>query len=178
MIARVLVCAAVSLLLTHMAGATGAAVKTAVTGAHAHDAKDEPRPYDKKAKAWADVDAAFARARRSGKHVVLAMGANWCHDSRSLAAKFESPEFRTLIEDSFEVVYVDVGQKNRNIDIAQVYGIDEIVGTPTVLVLSPQGKLLNASTAPTWRNAASRSLDDALIYFRAYAGGPVLEAKP
>jgi len=176
MIGRLLASAALSLVISHIAGAAEARVSDGK--AHADSAHNEPRPFDKKAIAWDDVDAAFAQARRSGKRVILAMGANWCHDSRSLAAKFATDEFQTLINDNYELVYVDVGRKNRNIDIAQAYGIEAIVGTPTVLILSPQGKLLNASTAPTWRNAASRTTEDALVYFQAYAGGDVLEGAP
>ena len=176
MIGRLLASAMLSLIIAHIASAADA--RAGQGTAHEDSAHNEPRPYDKKAKAWDDVDAAFARARRSGKRVILAMGANWCHDSRSLAAKFETPAFQALIEGSYELVYVDVGKKNRNIDIAQAYGIDDIVGTPTVLILSPKGDLLNASTAPTWRNAASRTVDDALVYFQAYAGGEVLDGTP
>jgi hypothetical protein len=40
-----------------------------------------------------------------------------------------------------------------------------IKGTPTVLILSPDGMLLSKKGAPTWRKAASRS-EDAI--FRAF----------
>ena len=176
MIGRLLASAMLSLVIAHIASAADA--RGSKGTAHSEPTYKEPRPFNKKAKAWDDVDAAFARARRNGKRVILAMGANWCHDSRSLGAKFETPAFQSLIADSYELVYVDVGHKSRNIDIAQAYGIDEIVGTPTVLILSSDGDLLNGSTAPTWRNAASRTVDDALVYFQAYAGGDVLDAAP
>lgn len=178
MIGRFLVSTVISVAVAYMAGAVEARVAAAGHGGAETGAHKEPRPYDKSAEAWSDVDAAFSRARRSGKRVILAMGANWCHDSRSLAAKFQTPVFETLISKHYELVYIDVGQKNRNKDIARFYGIDDIVGTPTVLILSEDQELLNKSTAPTWRNAASRSLDDTLLYFTAYAGGAVIEGKP
>jgi len=174
MIARLLLSTVISVLVVQIANVANA--KLAENGHH-DSAASEPRPYDKKAKAWQDVDATFSRARRSGKRVLLVMGANWCHDSRALAAQFEKPAFQTLINDNYELVYVDVGQKNRNIDIAQVYGIDDIVGTPTVLILDAKGALLNAETAPTWRNAASRSEAEVMTYFTAYADGEIVEAE-
>ena len=134
-----------------------------------HAAHDEPRPYDKSADARTDVKAAMARANVSGKMALIVMGANWCHDSRGLAAQFEKPKFQTLIKDHYDLVYVDVGQKDRNIDIAQDFGVDKIVGTPTVFVVSGQGEVLNLDTAPTWRNAASRSESEIYTYFRGFA---------
>ena len=70
-----------------------------------------------------------------------------------------------MLKTKYEVVYVDVGHRDRNIDIAQRFGIEKIKGTPTVLVLSSQGALLNPKSAPTWRNAASRDEADIYAYF-------------
>lgn len=125
----------------------------------------EPRPYDPAAKAQDDIDAALFAASEDGKMIIVAMGGNWCHDSRSLAAQFEKPRFQKLLSENFHLVYVDVGRKDRNIDIANKFGLDEIVGTPTVFVLSSTGDVLNFETAPTWRNAANRSEDEIWIYF-------------
>lgn len=138
---------------------------------------EELTPYDKSANARADLNAALDRARARGTRVLLVMGANWCHDSRGLATRFATPDFTALIDEYYELVYVDVGQKNRNIDIAQDYGIESIVGTPTVLILTADNVLLNRSTAPTWRNADSRSHAETLTYFTAYASGPIVEAR-
>ena len=47
--------------------------------------RPEARSYHVSDNAPADVDAALARARQSGKRFLLVMGANWCSDSRALA---------------------------------------------------------------------------------------------
>lgn len=125
----------------------------------------EAKPYEKNAKASQDVDAALARAVAADKRVLLVMGANWCHDSRGLAGWFEQPRFAEMLKTKYEVVYIDVGHRDRNIDIAQRFGIEKIKGTPTVLVLSSQGALLNPKSAPTWRNAASRDEEEIFSYF-------------
>lgn len=132
---------------------------------HAAAEHPEATPYEMDAKASKDVDAALARAVAADKRVLLVMGANWCHDSRGLAGWFEQPRFAAMLKTKYEVVYVDVGYRDRNIDIAQRFGIKKIKGTPTVLVLSPRGALLNPKSAPTWRNAASRSEEEIFSYF-------------
>ncbi len=135
--------------------------------------KNSPRPYNALADAWVDLDATIAAAKASGKHAIIVMGANWCHDSRGLAFHFENPEFRAAhITPYFEQVYIDVGEKNRNIDIAQKFGLEDIKGTPTIFVLSSEGDVLNLDTAPTWRNAASRSKADIVSYFRGFRPQP------
>lgn len=136
--------------------------------AEASHAEDEPRPYDKDADARADVQLVLDDAKRFNKLGLIVMGANWCHDSRALASYFEKPRFQTLIEDHYRLVYVDVGFKDRNIDIAREFGVESIVGTPTVFITSPEGEVLNLETAPTWRHAASRGEDEAWEYFKSY----------
>ncbi len=132
----------------------------------------EAKLYDATRDARADLSAALARAKAANKRVILVMGANWCHDSKALAGWFESARFRAMLTPLYEVVYVDVGKpqrrEGRNIEIAQGFGIKKIKGTPTVLILSPDGALLNKKDAPTWRNAASRSEDAIFAYFAEF----------
>jgi thiol-disulfide isomerase/thioredoxin len=125
----------------------------------------EARPFEKSANATEQVDAGLARAEIADKKVIVVMGANWCHDSRGLAGWFAEPRFAAMLAAKYEIVYVDVGQKDRNIDIGQRFGIKSIKGTPTVLVLSPDGALLNRKSAPKWRDAASREEEDIFAYF-------------
>lgn len=136
--------------------------------AHHDDNYDEPRPYDAAADAEIDVNHALVAAKENGKLGLLVFGANWCHDSRALAAHFETPRFQTLLREHYEMAYVDVGQKNRNIGLAQSFGVKDIVGTPTVFVTNSDGTVLNLETAPTWRNAASRAEDDIFDYFESF----------
>lgn len=135
-----------------------------------HDNHNEPRPYDAEADAKADVEATLTAARESGKLALIVMGANWCHDSRGLAAHFESEEFKSeIITPNYELLYIDVGEKDRNEDISARFGVDDIVGTPTVFIVTGEGEVLNLETAPTWRNAASRTREEIEDYFQGYA---------
>ncbi len=147
-------------------------------GHHAAGKHNETRPYDALSNARADIDAAMAAAKADNKMTIVAMGANWCHDSRGLAAQFEKDRFQTLLSRHYHVVYVDVGQKNRNINIAQGFGVEKIVGTPTVFVLASSGGVLNLETAPTWRNAASRSEDEVFAYFEAFTQSAPAKSRP
>jgi Thioredoxin-like len=126
----------------------------------------EASPFDAKANARAEVDAALARAKAGNRMAVIVMGANWCHDSRALAGWLSQPHFAAMIVSRYELVYVDVGMRDRNIDIARRFGIKSIKGTPTVLIVGGNGKLLNKKDAPTWRNAGSRTSQE---IYKAFA---------
>jgi hypothetical protein len=126
--------------------------------------------FDPEASAMAEVDAALARADARGANAIVVLGANWCHDSRGLAWRFTQPEVAPLIAQSYELVYVDVGFRDKNLDVARRFGVEEIRGTPTVLVLSPEGALLNADSVERWRTASLASLGEVTVYFGRWAG--------
>ena len=134
---------------------------TLADNGHTAHAYPEARSYAVSDDAMADVDAALARATGSGKRVLLVMGANWCHDSRALAGWLESERIAPLVTEKYELVFVNIGMPQtgdgHNLAIAQRFGLEELPGTPNLLVLTADGELVNAETAPTWRNAASRS---------------------
>ena len=134
--------------------------KTVASAAHDYP---EARSYAVSDDAMGDVDAALARAAASDKRVLLVMGANWCHDSRALAGWLESERIGALVQEKYELVYVNVGMPQQgdghNLGIARRFGLDDLPGTPNLLVLTAEGELVNADTATTWRNAASRSED-------------------
>ncbi len=121
-------------------------------------------PYDPEIDATAAVEAALVQAADRGTLVMIVLGANWCHDSRALAGWLGTDRFAALVSESYEVVYVDAGHpqdgNGRNLDIAARFGVEGIEGTPTTLILDSQGRLLNADSAKSWRNAASRSEDE------------------
>ena len=126
----------------------------------------EARPFDAKADAKFGVDTALSRAKTGNRMVMIIMGANWCHDSRALAGWLAQPHFAAMIVSRYELVYVDVGVRDRNIDIARRFGLKSIKGTPTVMIVSGEGRLLNKKDAPKWRNAASRSQQE---IYKAFA---------
>ena len=107
-----------------------------------------PSPYDATADAHAQVDAALARAKVSRKPVLIDFGANWCPDCRVLAGVLELPEMETWVAAHFELVQVDVGRFDRNIDIATRFNNGTKLGAiPAVFIIDPRsGKLRNANS--------------------------------
>lgn len=105
----------------------------------------ERAPYDTKANANAAVDAAFARARKSGKRVLIDLGGNWCGDCVVLANFMRLPEMKPFMAAHFEIVAVDVGRFDKNLQIPARFGITKrLDGVPTVIIAEPDGHFVNA----------------------------------
>lgn len=126
-----------------------------------------PLPFEAGVDAATAVDQAFTRARSNGKRVLIDFGANWCPDCRVLAGIMQLKEFVALINERFEVVDVDVGMFDQNMELVQKLGISELAGIPTVQVWSAEGKLLNATTAGAWSSAGSADPQAVYAYFLA-----------
>ncbi len=102
----------------------------------------DPHPYDTTADAHAQVDAAFAAAKQSGRDVLIDFGANWCPDCRMLNGVMQMPAVKAWRDSRFETVMVNVDHFNTNMDVAARYGVT-VKQIPTVLVFTPQGRLLD-----------------------------------
>ena len=130
--------------------------------------------YDESRDAEADFAAALARAQAADKHLLAIFGADWCHDSRGIAGLLETPRFAPLVAREFEVVFIDVGTPQRegearNLDIPARYGVTGITGTPTVLAIAPDGRLVNGDTAREWRSVTGWSEDEVYARLQALA---------
>lgn len=118
----------------------------------------------------AEVDKTLSRALANGKKALVILGANWCHDSRGLAARVDEPELAGIIEDNYEMVFIDVGPLRFGKDIVRRFGLSIFYATPTVLVIDPATEtLINADDMHQWRNADRISLEDSLDYFSRMA---------
>jgi thiol-disulfide isomerase/thioredoxin len=127
-------------------------------------------PYDTQADAHAQVAAAFARAKKTGHLVLLDFGGNWCPDCRMLAGVLDMPQVKAWTAGSYETVLIDVGRENKNMDIAAGYGV-KIHAVPTVLMITPDGKLLNRDNVFALADARGLSAQAVVDVLAAGSGG-------
>ncbi len=97
-----------------------------------------PYPYDEKADANTAVAAAKAQAKAQHKLLVIDLGGNWCGDCRILAATMDLPELKAFVDAHYEVITVDVGRFDKNLQIPAHYGITQrLEGVPALLIVDP-----------------------------------------
>ncbi len=118
-------------------------------------------PYNEAANAKADVQQGLDTARADHKQLLLVFGANWCKDCRELDKALRGTS-RALIEDRFDVVKIDVGNFDKNLDLAQRYGNPIKMGIPAVVVVGTDGQIVYSTKGGELANA--RKMGDAGIY--------------
>lgn len=78
------------------------------------------------------------------------------------------PDLARLIAQDFVVVKVDVGHYDKNLDLAQKYGVPTNKGIPAISVLDPHGKLLYAQSQGQFANARAMPYQDFAAFFRKW----------
>jgi hypothetical protein len=128
------------------------------------------QPYDEAANADAQVAAAFARAQKSHKRVLIDLGGNWCVDCLVLSNFLRLPEMRRFMNAHYEEVLVDVGRFNRNLQIPTRFGITKkLEGVPALLIVTPQGKLVNGDKIFATADAHNMTPQALADYLARYA---------
>lgn len=126
-------------------------------------------PYDETADAKAEIRATLADAQRANVPVLIVFGANWCGDCKVLDLAFKTGASAPLIAKSYRVVKVNVGRFDRNVDIAESYGVPLKNGIPAVVVLSQQGKVIYATRAGELADAGKMGDDGIYNFFSKVA---------
>ena len=128
------------------------------------------QPYDEGANADAALAAAFARAQKSHKRVLIDLGGNWCVDCIVLANFLKLPEMQRFMAAHYEVVTVDVGRFNRNLQIPARFGVTKkLEGVPALLIATPDGKLANGKDVFATASASEMTPKSVADYLAKYA---------
>jgi thioredoxin 1 len=98
--------------------------------------------YPAPEQAPADLAAGLKLADAQHRRVLLDFGGNWCTDCRVLDLYFHDDANRPILEASYVLVHVNIGMRDRNLDIAARYGIPLSKGVPALAILDSHGKLL------------------------------------
>ena len=109
--------------------------------AAAQEKPAKPQVYNEAADARADLKAALARASKDNKRVLIQWGANWCGWCIKLHDVFKSDkEIAKELLYEYEVVFVDIGQRDKNLDLVKELGATMDEGVPYLTVLDGAGK--------------------------------------
>lgn len=135
--------------------------------------------YNPMADARSEVAAAMAHARLDHRRVLLVFGANWCGPCRALDRHLHDPAAEAIVEASFHVVDVDIGEGDDqrhgtgydNVDISRTYGVPLDRGVPAVAVLDGDGHALYTGGVPStnvnfggWSPGGGPSADEVMQF--------------
>jgi protein disulfide-isomerase len=127
-----------------------------------------PLPYDPAADAHAALERGIAQARSEAKNLLIVFGANWCEDCRDLDKAMRGSS-APLIASQFIVVKVDVGNFNKNLDLAQRYGNPTAKGIPAAVIVTPADQVLYSTRGGELANARRMGEQGIYDFFAAVA---------
>ncbi len=102
-------------------------------------------PYNEAADAKLDIQQALVQAAQAKVPVLVVFGANWCGDCKVLDIAMKTGASAPLIAKDFRVVKVDVGRMNKNVDIADGYGVPLKKGIPAIAIVSSKNEVMFAT---------------------------------
>jgi thioredoxin 1 len=132
-------------------------------------------PYPPPANAAADLQNARARAKKSGKLLMVVFGGNWCSDCRALHGRMHESPVREYVDSHFEVVSVNIGQMDANLGIAQELGVTLKKGVPAAGFFDPDGRPVGLTNNGELEPAHTYNAAQVLSFLRKVAEQRVVE---
>jgi thioredoxin 1 len=142
--------------------------------AQAAKALPQPRPaerrniYPDNVDAKAEIAEALANAKKTHRRVLLIFGGNWCYDCHVLDAAFHTPEIAPTLNRNYIVVHVNIGDYDKNLDLAAKYEIPLNKGVPAAAVLKNDGTLVVSQKNQEFEKARSMTTDAVLAFLEKW----------
>ena len=79
------------------------------------------------------------------------------------------PSIKKFIDEKFNVLHIDVGRYDINMDLMELFGIPPEKGVPRVLVFDLERNLINNSSTTEWTTARDRDPQEIFNFIQAMA---------
>ncbi len=118
--------------------------------------------------AKAEIAEALETAKKTHRRVLLIFGGNWCYDCHVLDAAFHSKEIAPTLNQNYVVVHVNIGEYDKNLDLADKYEIPLKKGVPAAAVLKSDGSLVVSQKNQEFEKARSMTTDAVLAFLEKW----------
>lgn len=122
--------------------------------------ESQPNLYPDPAEAHTDIGLALSVAAREHRRVLLDFGGNWCYDCHVLDTTFHYPDVAKLLDPYYVLVHINIGEYDKNLDLAEKYQIPLKRGVPSLAVLDSKGALLVSQKNGDFENTTKIGLKD------------------
>lgn len=87
------------------------------------------------------IEQALFNAKQKPKGVIIIFGADWCPPCRQLDKMLDQSDVKNDLYPLYEIVKIDIGNWDRNIDTAKKYGNPIRRGIPGIVLLNQDGSI-------------------------------------
>jgi thiol-disulfide isomerase/thioredoxin len=127
-----------------------------------------PLPYDEKVVDSLQLDEFIDLSISKGKQPVVIFGGNWCPDCRILEGTLAMPTIKKFLQQHYQVMHIDIGRYNRNMELMDHLNIESKKGVPRVVILDLEKNIVNSSTSSEWTTARDRKQQEIYNYFQKF----------
>ena len=127
-----------------------------------------PLPYDENVVDSLQLDEFIDLSISRGKQPVVIFGGNWCPDCRILEGTFAMPTIKKFLQQHYQVMHIDIGRYDRNMDLMDHLNIESKKGVPRVVILDLEKNIMNSSTSSEWTTARDRKQQEIYNYFQKF----------
>jgi|SRR6185503_2931287 len=128
-----------------------------------------PHLYYPTADSKLELSRAMEKAKADKRLVMVVFGSDWCVDCWVLDTLLHHPTIAPIVHQNFEVVKVDIGRWDLNLDITKKYGDPIEKGVPAVIILNANGAMLATTRDKPWENAIALKPEDVRDQLKAWA---------
>lgn len=102
-----------------------------------------PLPYNGVEYSPEQVNGFIDETIEQSKQPILIFGGNWCPDCRILDGTLQLPTIKKFMEEKYQIMHIDVGRYDKNMDLISYFGIPKDKGVPRVMVFDKNKVILN-----------------------------------
>ncbi len=124
--------------------------------------------YPAAEQAPADLAAALQTAAATQRHIILDFGGNWCPDCHVLDGYLHDAANQPILDANFVLVHINIGQLDRNVDVAERYHIPLRKGVPALAVLDSSGRLLHSQEGGEFEDMRHLQANAVTVFLTAW----------
>lgn len=104
--------------------------------------------YSPEENAKEGISTAVKEAKKSGRHVLVEIGGNWC----IWCARFNDfvntdKSLDSLVTNSYVLYHLNYSKENKNTELLAKYGFPQRFGFPVFLILNEKGELIHTQSS-------------------------------
>ena len=126
-----------------------------------------PLPYNGEIYSESDIERFLDSSINKSKQPIIIFGGNWCPDCRILEGTLQLPTIKKYMIEHYEILHVDVGRYDKNMNLISYFKIPKEEGVPRVLVFDTNKNILNKESTKEWTTARDRKQQEIFNYFQA-----------
>ena len=131
-----------------------------------------PKPFSGQVITARQLKDFISKALELKKQPLVIFGANWCPDAQCLEAIMRMLTVTKFLAQHYEIMRVDVGDYDQNMELYTVFDMPSEEGVPRVVILDLKGRVLNFDSNDRWRTARETDPQEIFNYFQEFANQP------